>query len=174
MEASLHNHRLPLTKPQIDAALEMCLDIQNDATARHGKRLFAAVLLGPDNTSILLSHFSISHYQHAESELARLAAVHYAQDLLGKCTLVSTWEPCAMCTGTIYWVGIGRILYAASEENLSRLTGASNEENMTMSMPCRMVIGAGQKDIEVIGPVVGWEEKVLRDSGVWWEAHTVC
>ncbi|KPI36392.1 putative cytosine deaminase [Cyphellophora attinorum] len=166
------SHRLPLTTDQIDAAFQTCLKVQDEATTHHNKRPFAAVLLGPDNTSILLSHFSISHYQHAESELARLAAIHYAEEFLGKCTLVSTWEPCAMCTGTTYWVGVGRILYAASEGSLGRLTGDDNGENMTMALPCRTVVDAGQKDIEVIGPVAKWEEEVLRHSDAWWKAHT--
>lgn len=165
------SNRIPLTDTQIDQALKTCLEVQVDATSNHGKRPFAALLLGPDNTSVLLKHFSISHFQHAESEIARLAGIHYTQEYLAECTLVSTWEPCAMCAGTAYWSNIGRILYAASEINLNRLTGDDNEENMTMSLPCRDVIKAGQKDIELIGPVAGWEEKVLRESKKWWETH---
>jgi len=76
-----------------------------------------------------------------------------------------------MCTGTIYWTNIGRIVYAASEEKLADLTGGDNAENMTMSMPCRRVVEAGQKDIEVVGPVRGWEDKVLEESAKWWRRH---
>ncbi|KAK5046695.1 hypothetical protein LTR84_007456 [Exophiala bonariae] len=161
----------PLTQEQINAALNTCLALQNTATTLHEKRPFAALLLGPDNTTVLLTHFSISHVQHAETELARLATIHFSQKYLAGCTLVSTWEPCAMCTGTTYWSNIGRILYAASEEKLKDLTGADNDENMTLSLPCRDVIKAGQKDIEVIGPVPGWEERVVQESGKWWKEH---
>ncbi|OAP58142.1 hypothetical protein AYL99_07232 [Fonsecaea erecta] len=163
--------RTSLTQEQIDAALKSCLDLQNTATTLHEKRPFAALLLGPDNTTVLLTHFSISHVQHAETELARLATIHFSQKYLAACTLVSTWEPCAMCTGTLYWSNIGRLVYAASEEKLKDLTGGHNEENMTMSLPCRDVLKAGQKDVEVIGPVPQWEEKVIEESGKWWKEH---
>ncbi|OCT55120.1 CMP/dCMP deaminase [Cladophialophora carrionii] len=161
--------RTPLTKEQIDAAVRICLDLQKTATSLHDKRPFAALLLGSDNSTILLSHYSISHVQHAETELARLAAIHFSQKYLASCTLVSTWEPCAMCTGTIYWSNIGRLVYAASEEKLKDLTGGNNEENMTMSLPCREVLKHGQKDVEVIGPISGWEETVVEESGKWWK-----
>ncbi|OAG39326.1 hypothetical protein AYO21_06530 [Fonsecaea monophora] len=163
--------RADLTKEQIDAALKACLDLQNTATSLHEKRPFAALLLGPDNTTVLLTHFSISHVQHAETELARLATIHFSQKYLAACTLVSTWEPCAMCTGTLYWSNIGRLVYAAREEKLKDLTGGDNQENMTMSLPCRDVLKAGQKDVEVIGPVTQWEEKVVEESGKWWKEH---
>jgi hypothetical protein len=35
-----------------------------------------------------------------QSSLARLAYSHYSKEYLWRCTLVSTWEPCAMCSGT--------------------------------------------------------------------------
>lgn len=155
----------------IDSALKACLRVQNDAVTYHSKRPFAALLLAPDNQTILLTHNSISHYQHAESELARLAGIQYNQKYLEKCTLVSTWEPCAMCAGTIYWTGIGRLIYAASESKLKELTGSNNEENMTMSLPCRTVFNSGQRNIEVIGPVPYWEEKVMAESGKWWREN---
>ena len=163
--------RTPLTKAQISTAMKACLDLQKTATSLHEKRPFAALLLGPDNTTVLLTHFSISHVQHAEAELARLASVHFSQPYLAACTLVSTWEPCAMCTGTLYWANIGRLVYAASEEKLRDLTGGNNDENMTMALPCRDVLKAGQKDVEVIGPVPGWEEQVVAESGKWWKEH---
>src|ERR1700761_8504755 len=118
-----------------------------------GKRPFTAALIGPDTEPVLLPHQSVDHVNHAESSLARLASCHYTQPYLWTCTLYSTWEPCAMCTSTIYWSNIGRIVYAASETQLSKLTGDGNEENMTMAMPCRKVLEGSQKDIEIIGPL---------------------
>lgn len=82
-----------------------------------------------------------------------------------------------MCTSTCYWANIGRIVYAASETALADLTGQDNEENMTMSMPCRKVIEGSQKDIEIIGPLDDLEQVVVRESDKYWrpirEAHKV-
>ena len=78
-----------------------------------------------------------------------------------------------MCSGTIYWANIGRLIYAASEEDLNKLTGAGNGENMTMSLPCREVLKRGQKAVDVVGPVNPWNEKVIRESGKWWKEHSM-
>ena len=77
-----------------------------------------------------------------------------------------------MCTGTIYWANIGRVIYAASEEGLNKLTGVGNGENLTMSLPCREVLKRGQKAVDVLGPVKLWEERVVRESAKWWREHS--
>lgn len=142
--------------------------VQRRATSM-GKRPFVAILVAPDNTTVLLTHQSIDHVNHAESSLARLASSHYSQSYLWTCTLYSTWEPCAMCTSTCYWANIGRVVYAASEVKLGELTGHGNEENMTMAMPCREVLKGSQKDIDIIGPLLGWEDVVAEQSDEYWK-----
>ncbi|MCJ1283269.1 hypothetical protein MMC26_002597 [Xylographa opegraphella] len=160
--------RNPISKSEIHDAIAAALLVQTDAMTQHQKRPFAAVLLGPDNKTVLLSHFSISHVEHAEACLARLAAVHYSQAYLWRCTLVSTWEPCAMCTGTIYWANIGGVVYAASEETLKVVTGVGNGENFTMAMGCREVLARGQKAVFVEGPVAEMEGMVVVESDKYW------
>lgn len=70
-----------------------------------------------------------------------------------------------MCTGVCYWANIGRIVYAASEERLAELTGMGNEKNMTMAMPCRKVLEGSQKNIDIVGPVEGWEDRLWKRAG---------
>ena len=156
----------PVTE-QLKAGIEACLVVQRRARTI-GKRPFAAVLIAPDNETVLLSHQSVDHVNHAESSLARLAACHYTQPYLWTCTLYSTWEPCAMCTSTCYWANIGRIVYAASETQLAELTGQGNEENMTMAMPCRKVLEGSQKDVQIIGPLEGLATMVVAESDEYW------
>ncbi|KAJ5606221.1 cytidine deaminase-like protein [Penicillium lagena] len=158
----------PLTPSQLTAAATAALTLQLSAQDEHSKRPFVALLLAPDNSTILLSSLSLSHVRHAESELARNAADNFAFDYLARCTLVSTWEPCAMCAGTIYWAHIGRVVYLASESELRKLTGKGNKENLTLDLPCRDVFDKGQTEVEVIGPVVEWEERIVQDSRRYW------
>lgn len=94
----LFPERTPITPSQIEAGILKCLEIQRRAVT-FAKRPFAACLLGPDNETILLMHQSVDQVNHAESSLARLAYCHYSKEYLWRCTLVSTWEPCAMCSG---------------------------------------------------------------------------
>lgn len=144
------------------------LHLQTTARAQHHKRPFAGLLVAPDHTTILLSHQSVSHVDHAESSLARLAARHYSQAYLWRCTLYSTWEPCAMCAATCYWANIGRVVFGASNEALLRVTGEGNRENFGMRWGCAEVIRGGQKEVLVLGPLEGWEERVVEDADVYW------
>lgn len=169
-QASKSSSLTPLSQTQLSNAVSACLKLQQSAQDIHSKRPFTALLLAPDNETVLLSSLSLSHVRHAECELARNAAENFAYDYLTGCTLVSTWEPCAMCAGAIYWANIGRLVYAASEKALRQLTGDGNTENLTLDLPCREVFERGQTNVEVIGPVTegGWEEKVIEDAARYW------
>lgn len=157
------------TAADLEAGINTCLLIQRRAVS-FGKRPFGACLVGPDNETVLLMHQSIDRVNHAESTLARLAASHYSTEYLWTCTLYSTWEPCAMCTATIYWSHIGRVVYAASNEQLAELTGPGNPENFTMEWNCREIFLRAQKDVEVIGPIDGLDKKVMTASDDYWRA----
>jgi tRNA(Arg) A34 adenosine deaminase TadA len=161
--------RTPITSTQLSSAIQAALTVQRRATTM-GKRPFAAILLGPDNETVLLSHQSVDQVNHAESSLARIAYCHYSKEFLWQCTLVSTWEPCAMCSATVYWAHIGRVVYAASNEQLAGLTGPGNKENFTMKWHTRDILLGQQKDVEIIGPVKegGMDEIVVRESDIYW------
>ncbi|KAA8645439.1 uncharacterized protein ATNIH1004_006858 [Aspergillus tanneri] len=161
----------PLTPDQLSTAAATCLQLQATAQDIHDKRPFVALLFAPDNSTTLLSSLSLSHVRHAECELARNAADNFSWEYLADCTMVSSWEPCAMCAGTIYWAHIGRLVYLASESALREVIGPANPENMTMDLPCRNVFARGQSPVEVIGPVAEWEERIVHDSRRYWDRH---
>ncbi len=102
---------------------------------------------------------------HAERLLASAASVRFGPALLRSCTLYSSAEPCAMCAGAIYWAGIGRLVYGQSERGLLRQTGA-HDENPTLDLPCRTVFAAGQRRVEVVGPLLEAEAAALQ-AGFW-------
>ncbi|RVB82156.1 nucleoside deaminase, partial [Mesorhizobium sp. M7A.F.Ca.CA.002.04.1.1] len=106
--------------------------------------------------------------RHAETELARRAAAAYAPEFLWQCTLVSTFEPCAMCAGTMYWANIGRLVYGVEETELLALTG-DHAENPTMSLSSRTVLGSGQRKIEVFGPFPEIADEMLAPHRDFWK-----
>ncbi|TIP76607.1 MAG: nucleoside deaminase, partial [Mesorhizobium sp.] len=55
---------------------------------------------------------------HAERLLASWAGMNFSPEELASCTLYTSAEPCAMCSGTIYWAGIGRVVFGQSEHDL--------------------------------------------------------
>jgi tRNA(Arg) A34 adenosine deaminase TadA len=154
-----------MTRDQILAHLRSAGEVALEAAA-HGHHPFGAVLVGPDDR-ILMRQGNINTVRHAETELARRAATAYEPEFLWQCTLVSTGEPCAMCTGTLYWANIGRLVYGYEESKLLALTG-DHAENPTMTLPSRTVLGSGQKKIEVVGPVPELEDELLAPHRTFW------
>jgi tRNA(Arg) A34 adenosine deaminase TadA len=105
---------------------------------------------------------------HAEKLLASRAARAYDLAFLAACTLYTSAEPCAMCSGAIYWAGIGRVVYGQSEKGLKAQTGA-HEENPTLDLPCDIVFAAGQRPTEVVGPLLEDEAAALQAD--FWKAR---
>ncbi|HEX4327953.1 MAG TPA: nucleoside deaminase [Burkholderiales bacterium] len=103
--------------------------------------------------------------QHAELRAAQMAARALPPESLAQATLYTSAEPCAMCSGAIYWCGIGRVVYALSEHRLLQLTG-DHPENPTFSLPCREVFARGQRKIEVLGPALE-DEAAGAHLGFW-------
>jgi tRNA(Arg) A34 adenosine deaminase TadA len=56
-----------------------------------------------------------------------------------------------MCAGTIYWAGIGAVVFGMTEHRLLELTNG-DPENLTQNLPSRTVFAAGQRKVEVRGP----------------------
>ncbi|WP_312063034.1 nucleoside deaminase [Pantoea septica] len=135
-----------------------------------GNHPFGAVLVAPDNETVLLTQCNIDTVNHAESTLARIAASNFTPDYLWDCTLYTAVEPCCMCAGTIYWANIGRVVYGMSEARLLACTG-NHHENPTMSLPASSVFAHGQKDIVLIGPVRETEEETLSLQQAFWQAR---
>jgi len=105
---------------------------------------------------------------HAERMLATRASKSYGAEFLGGCTLYSSAEPCAMCSGAIYWVGIGRVVFGQTEKSLKDVTG-DHPENPTLDLPCRVVFAAGQRKVDVIGPLLEAEAAALQSD--FWRDH---
>lgn len=97
---------------------------------------------------------------HAETLLVLRVVREYSVERLSECTLYTNFEPCCMCTGAVYWSGISRIVYGASEKSLKEFTG-DNHENPTFDLSSREVLSHGQRSVEVVGPT---EDKELLDE----------
>lgn len=102
---------------------------------------------------------------HAERLLATRACVELPPEARAAATLYSSAEPCAMCSGAIYWAGIGRVVFGLSESRLKAMIGP-HPENLTLDLPCRTVFAAGQRRITVEGPLLE-DEAAVAHQGFW-------
>src|SRR6476659_7379791 len=106
-----------------------------------------AVVLEAENT-VVTEHDCIGH---AELNLVRAAGMRFDAGALQGATLFASTEPCAMCSGAIYWSGIGRVVFALSSEELAASLN-DVDGSWTLAVACREVFARGSRDVEVSGP----------------------
>lgn len=133
-----------------------------------GHHPFGAILVAPDNETVLYTQGNVDSVNHAEAVLARRASAQHPAEYLWHCTLYTTFEPCAMCAGTQYWANIGRVVYGASEQTLLALTG-DHAENPTLDLPCREVFARGQKSVWVFGPFEDLGAELVAPHQRFWQ-----
>ncbi|MBS7808925.1 nucleoside deaminase [Variovorax sp. PCZ-1] len=151
---------------QVIAALRLVNEVAREAM-NQGHHPFGAILIAPDGETVLMRQGNINTVNHAEATLIRVAAEKYSAEYLWQCSMVTNVEPCAMCSGTLYWANIGRVVFGMTEERLLSFTG-NDAQNPTLNLPCREVFARGQKAIEVIGPVPELEEEIAAlHTGFW-------
>ena len=130
-----------------------------------GNHPFGAVLADPDGAVLMQAgnqHGDTGDRTgHAERVLMTRASQTYTAEFLAGCTMIASAEPCAMCAGAAYWAGIGRVVYGLSEHALRALIGP-HPDNLTMDLPCRTVLAAGQRAIEVVGPLLEDEARAVH------------
>lgn len=157
------------TQQQILKFLRLSNAVAERAVAL-GNHPFGAVLVGPDHETVLMTQCNIDTVNHAESTLARIAASNYTAEFLWQCTLYTAVEPCCMCSGTIYWANIGRVVYGMTENRLLECTG-NHSENLTMSVSAAYVFAHGQKKIDLIGPIAEIDAETITMQQQFWQSR---
>ena len=130
---------------------------------QNGNHPFGALLM--KDGEILVSaqntvHSESDHTRHAELNLVSRASRELDSAILSQSVLYTSTEPCAMCSGAIYWAGISKVVYGCSAEALGKIAGHD------FLIPCRAIFAKGEREIEVIGPVLE-EEGAQIHEGSW-------
>ena len=86
--------------------------------------------------------------RHAELNLVSKITRELDAEMLNQGILYTSTEPCAMCTGAIYWAGISKIVYGCSAEALGEIAGGA------FVVPCRSLLVYGTRKIGVVGPLL--------------------
>lgn len=91
---------------------------------------------------------------HAEVALLRQAAARHGKGALAGATVYASGEPCAMCTGALFWAGVARVVFAASTPDIIAILGGAALPIGT----AEVLVGAS--------PAVRVEGPLLRDEAV--------
>lgn len=147
--------------------------IQVSVDAReHGNHPFGAILVAPDGSIVLEAENTVVTGDdvtgHAETNLVRKAWRAIPHDQLPGYTLYTSCEPCAMCSGAIFWAGIGAVVYGLSEERLIAIAG-TGPDVPTLDHPCRTVFAGGNRPTDVTGPLL--EDEAAAPHYGFWDSH---
>lgn len=151
----------------LDRVIEICWEARNA-----GNNPFGCLLADKEGNILLEQGNEESTLKgdctaHAETLLMRKASVKFSKEELKNTVMYSCAEPCSMCAGAIYWSSVGKLVYIARESELLKHTG-SDPRNPTLNLPCRVVFASGQKEIEVLGPILELEDKFFECHENFW------
>ncbi|WP_422746779.1 nucleoside deaminase [Mycobacterium sp. WMMD1722] len=106
--------------------LRRCVELAREALDA-GDEPFGSVLVDAAGETLFEDHNRVSGgdaTRHPEFEIAKWAAGHLDPADRGAATVYTSGEHCPMCSAAHAWVGLGRIVYATSSEQLVEwLTG---------------------------------------------------
>ncbi len=147
--------------------LRRAIELSASAMA-NGNMAFGALLADPSGNILLeaenTTNTENNALRHAETNLVEAAVSTLSPEQIATATLYTSCEPCAMCSGAMYWAGINRMVYAMSETDLLEITGV-NEHCPTMrGVGCRNILVTGQRNIEVSGPHLVEEASAVQHT----------
>jgi tRNA(Arg) A34 adenosine deaminase TadA len=141
------------------AHLRRCVELAAEALDA-GDEPFGSVLVAADGTVLAEDHNRVAsgdQTRHPEFELARWAAAHMTPAERAAATVYTSGEHCPMCAAAHGWVGLGRIVYASSSEQLAAwLTELGVPSPPVRTLPIREVVPG----LAVEGPVPELAEEV--------------
>ncbi|WP_438853849.1 nucleoside deaminase [Agromyces sp. M3QZ16-3] len=149
------------------ARLRRCVELAR-AAREHGDHPFGSIVVADDGRVVEGMNTVVTRRDptgHAETNVVRAAAEVLDADELANATLYTSTEPCAMCSGAIYWSGIPRVVFALSEAGLREIV-AEQEGVPTLSLPSREVFARGGRPVTVDGPADLPEAAAVHD-GFW-------
>ena len=102
------------------AHLRRCVELAEEALEA-GDKPFGSVLVGAEGAVLMEARnrvATIDGTRHPEFEIARWAGAFLSADERAEATVYTSGEHCLMCAAAHAYVGLGRIVYASSTEQL--------------------------------------------------------
>lgn len=119
---------------------------------KKGENPFGAVLLDPEYNFCHKAHTRSIELSdptaHAEvlviSEYCQKTKKVYLRDYI----LISSTEPCIMCSGAIKWAKIGQIYYSVPQLELNKISGGKQKPS------CESLINTGLSQKHIVGNIL--------------------
>lgn len=141
--------------------LQRCVELAAQALEA-GDAPFGSILVAADGKVLFEDRNQIGggdYTRHPEFAIARWAANNMRPEERASATVYTSGEHCPMCAAAHGWVGLGRIVYAVSAE---QLTGWLAELGVPASRVRALPISAVVEDVVVDGPVEEFAGQVRK------------
>ena len=139
--------------------LTRCVELAQEALEA-GDEPFGSVLVSGDGTVLVEDHNHVAGgdaTRHPEFVLARWSAENLPPEERARATVYTSGEHCPMCAAAHGWVGLGRIVYASSSEQLvDWLSAMGVAPPPVRALPIQEVV----PDAVVEGPVPEFAERI--------------
>jgi tRNA(Arg) A34 adenosine deaminase TadA len=140
--------------------LRRCVELAAEAVAG-GDFPFGSVLVGPDGRVLAedrnRENTMGDSTRHPEFELARWAAANLTAGQRSAATVFTSGEHCPMCSAAHAWVGLGRIVYVSSSQ---QMVAWLTELGSPLPAVIPLAINQVAPGLVVQGPVPGLDEEV--------------
>lgn len=140
--------------------LRRCVELAAEAVAA-GDFPFGSVLVAEDGQVLAEERnretTTGDATRHPEFELARWAAANLTLAERAAATMFTSGEHCPMCSAAHAWVGLGRIVYVSSSE---QMVGWLTELGVPPLPVAPLAINQVAPHLAVQGPVPGLDEEV--------------
>ncbi|KAL9645434.1 hypothetical protein ABK040_002632 [Willaertia magna] len=144
----------------------------------NGDHPFGAILVHSKTNEIVLKAYNTvntdnDRTKHAELNLSSMASNKFNREFLKECCLYTSTEPCIMCCGAIFWVGIGKVVYGCSSQKLREIVhrkteGRNLKESGSLTIACKEIFENYSKGLTIglDGPIL--EEEAAKVHELYW------
>lgn len=140
--------------------LRRCVELASQALAG-GDQPFGSILVSKEGEVLYEDHNrTIStgdRTQHPEFNIARWAAKNLSLQERAEATVYTSGEHCPMCAAAHAWVGLGKIYYASSSQQLTAWREEMNVSKLPVAAIPIQTIAPG---VEVYGPAAPLADKI--------------
>jgi tRNA(adenine34) deaminase len=139
--------------PEEKAAMQLAIDASERAITA-GDMPFGATLVAPDGKVLLVAANNQNSAPdctgHAEMVLVREGQKQLGLPALRGTTVYASGEPCAMCSGAMFWAGVKRVVFAASTAQIIEALGEP-----ILPMTSAQTLAGAMPAMQVDGPLMG-------------------
>ncbi|WP_216210200.1 nucleoside deaminase [Amycolatopsis aidingensis] len=156
-----------MTGTDFEAEMARCVELAEEASRRGNYALGALVVL--DGTVLAESGSSLigddnDPSAHPEMVVIRHSASIMQRRYLPGAYLVSTLEPCPMCTSAAIWAKMSGIVFGATQKDAIKWSSEHPDDTFTwrqIEVPSRYIVAAGTPSLEIREEVRREECKAL-------------